>query len=44
MLKPWFDLEPDAELPGYGPIADLLGAPRARRASTLRDDLTLDVN
>lgn len=36
VLKPWFDLEPEAEIPGYGPIADLLArigmdgvAPRA---------------
>jgi 2-amino-4-hydroxy-6-hydroxymethyldihydropteridine diphosphokinase len=27
VLRPWADLAPDAELPGYGPIADLLAAP-----------------
>lgn len=43
VLKPWFDLEPDAELPGFGPIADLL-ANLGLDSITLRDDLTLDVN
>ena len=42
MLKPWFDLEPDAELPGYGPIAELL-AKTGVDGLTLREDLTLDV-
>lgn len=41
VLKPWFDLEPEAELPGYGPIADLL-AKTGLDGVTLRDDLTLD--
>ncbi|PZM97498.1 MAG: 2-amino-4-hydroxy-6-hydroxymethyldihydropteridine diphosphokinase [Actinobacteria bacterium] len=27
VLKPWADLEPDAELPGHGPIATLLARP-----------------
>lgn len=27
VLVPWSELEPDAELPGYGRIADLLAAP-----------------
>ena len=26
VLKPWFDLEPDASIPDFGPIADLLAA------------------
>ncbi len=43
VLKPWFDLEPDAELPGYGSVADLL-ANLGLDSVTLRDDLTLDVN
>lgn len=43
VLKPWFDLEPDAELPGVGPIADLL-AGLGLDSVTRRDDLTLDVN
>ncbi|WP_122816174.1 2-amino-4-hydroxy-6-hydroxymethyldihydropteridine diphosphokinase [Nocardioides pantholopis] len=43
VLKPWHDLEPDAVLPGVGPIADLL-----ERLGTdglvLREDLTLEVS
>lgn len=42
VLKPWFDLEPDAELPDAGPIADLL-ATIGVDSITLREDLTLDV-
>ena len=41
VLKPWHDLEPDAELPDHGPIADLL-AELGVDGLTLRDDLTLD--
>ncbi|WP_121253125.1 2-amino-4-hydroxy-6-hydroxymethyldihydropteridine diphosphokinase [Nocardioides ferulae] len=40
VLRPWFDLEPDAVLPEAGPIADVLaglGQDGVRR----RDDLTL---
>lgn len=43
VLKPWFDLEPDAELPGFGSVADLL-ANLGLDSVTLREDLTLDVN
>ncbi len=43
VLKPWFDLEPDAELPGYGSVADLL-ANLGLDSVTLREDLILDVN
>ncbi|MGA8847929.1 MAG: 2-amino-4-hydroxy-6-hydroxymethyldihydropteridine diphosphokinase [Nocardioides sp.] len=43
VLKPWFDLEPDAELPGFGSVADLL-ANLGLDSITLREDLTLDVN
>ncbi|WP_170981608.1 2-amino-4-hydroxy-6-hydroxymethyldihydropteridine diphosphokinase [Nocardioides dongxiaopingii] len=42
VLKPWYDLEPDAELPGHGPIAELL-AKTGVEGLTLREDLTLDV-
>jgi 2-amino-4-hydroxy-6-hydroxymethyldihydropteridine diphosphokinase len=42
VLKPWFDLEPDAELPGFGPIAELL-ARTGVDGLTLREDLALDV-
>jgi 2-amino-4-hydroxy-6-hydroxymethyldihydropteridine diphosphokinase len=43
VLKPWFDLEPDAELPDHGPIADLLGRV-GLDGVTVRDDLTLDLS
>lgn len=42
VLKPWYDLEPDAELPGHGPIAELL-AKTGVDDLTLREDLSLDV-
>ena len=42
VLKPWFDLEPDAELPDAGPIADLL-AGLGTEGLVHRDDLSLDV-
>jgi len=42
VLKPWFDLEPDAELPGFGPVSELLAATGVD-GLTLREDLTLDV-
>ena len=41
VLKPWFDLEPDAEIPGYGAIADLL-ARVGMDGVTPRADLVLD--
>jgi len=40
VLKPWFDLEPDAVIPDRGPIADLLAAV-GLDGVTLRDDLAL---
>jgi 2-amino-4-hydroxy-6-hydroxymethyldihydropteridine diphosphokinase len=27
VLRPWLDLDPDAVLPGHGPVAELLGRP-----------------
>ena len=42
VLRPWFDLEPTAELPGHGPIADLL-ARIGQDGVTLREDLTLEL-
>ncbi len=42
VLKPWFDLEPDAVFPGHGPIADLL-ADLGLDGIVVREDLTLDV-
>ena len=41
VLKPWFDLEPDAVLPDHGPIADLL-AGLGLDGVTPREDLTLE--
>ena len=42
VLQPWHDLEPDAELPDHGPIADLLAATNGSGVSR-RDDLVLEV-
>jgi 2-amino-4-hydroxy-6-hydroxymethyldihydropteridine diphosphokinase len=42
VLRPWYDLEPDAELPGVGLVADLLGKV-ADQELTRRDDLLLVV-
>jgi 2-amino-4-hydroxy-6-hydroxymethyldihydropteridine diphosphokinase len=42
VLKPWFDLEPDAELPGQGPISELL-AKVGVDGLVRRDDLELVV-
>lgn len=42
VLKPWFDVEPDAEFPDRGPIADLL-AELGLEGLTLREDLKLEI-
>jgi len=42
VLQPWYDLEPDAELPDHGPIADLL-AQVGTAGVTRRDDLELEL-
>lgn len=42
VLQPWFDLEPDASLPGNGSIADLLEK-TDRSGVTRRDDLSLEI-
>jgi 2-amino-4-hydroxy-6-hydroxymethyldihydropteridine diphosphokinase len=42
VLAPWFDLEPDAEIPGIGPIAELLEK-TGREGITRRDDLGLEL-
>lgn len=42
VLVPWFELEPDASIPGYGPIAELLEK-TGTDGVTKREDLTLDV-
>ncbi|MCL8026179.1 2-amino-4-hydroxy-6-hydroxymethyldihydropteridine diphosphokinase [Nocardioides bruguierae] len=42
VLKPWYDLEPDAVLPDAGPVADLL-ADLGTDGVTLREDITLEI-
>jgi 2-amino-4-hydroxy-6-hydroxymethyldihydropteridine diphosphokinase len=42
VLQPWFDVEPDAEIPDTGPVAELLEK-SDRGGITRRDDLTLQV-
>jgi 2-amino-4-hydroxy-6-hydroxymethyldihydropteridine diphosphokinase len=41
VLAPWRDVAPDADLPGYGPVADLLA--RADRAGIRRSAVMLTV-
>jgi 2-amino-4-hydroxy-6-hydroxymethyldihydropteridine diphosphokinase len=44
VLVPWLDIEPDAQLPGHGPVAGLLaGLPPAELAGVRRTELTLVV-
>ena len=40
VLAPWYDLDPEAQLPGHGPVADLLGT-LARQGVVPRQDLEL---
>jgi 2-amino-4-hydroxy-6-hydroxymethyldihydropteridine diphosphokinase len=42
VLQPWFDIEPDAEIPDAGPIAELLDK-CDRTGLTRRDDLALQL-
>lgn len=42
VLVPWFDLEPDAEIPGWGTVAELLEK-TGRDGVDRRDDLALEV-
>jgi 2-amino-4-hydroxy-6-hydroxymethyldihydropteridine diphosphokinase len=42
VLRPWLDVEPDAEFPDAGPIADLLEKTDESGISR-RDDLTLEI-
>jgi 2-amino-4-hydroxy-6-hydroxymethyldihydropteridine diphosphokinase len=42
VLVPWYDLEPDAELPGLGTVAELLEK-TGRDGVDRRDDLVLEV-
>jgi 2-amino-4-hydroxy-6-hydroxymethyldihydropteridine diphosphokinase len=43
VLRPWLDIDPDAVLPGRGPVAALLAAlgPDGEAGMRRRDDLTL---
>lgn len=43
VLRPWLDVDPDAVLPGHGPVADLLAAlgPDAEAGMRRRDDVGL---
>jgi 2-amino-4-hydroxy-6-hydroxymethyldihydropteridine diphosphokinase len=41
VLVPWFDIEPDAEIPGVAPIVELLEK-TGREGVTRRDDIELD--
>jgi 2-amino-4-hydroxy-6-hydroxymethyldihydropteridine diphosphokinase len=45
VLRPWLDVDPEAVLPGHGPVADLLAAlgPGAEDGMRRRDDLVLVV-
>jgi 2-amino-4-hydroxy-6-hydroxymethyldihydropteridine diphosphokinase len=42
VLQPWYDVEPDAEIPDAGPVAELLEK-TDRSGITRRDDLALQV-
>lgn len=43
VLRPWLDVDPDAVLPGHGPVAGLLAAlgPDAQDGMRRRDDVVL---
>ena len=43
VLRPWLDVDPDAVLPGHGPVAAVLAAlgPEAEAGLRRRDDLVL---
>ncbi len=43
VLVPWHDLEPEAQLPGWGPIAALLEALKPISGVDRRDDLSLQL-
>lgn len=42
VLRPWLDVEPDAEFPELGPVAELLEK-AGEDGMTRRDDLTLEI-
>ena len=43
VLRPWYDLEPDAVLPDHGPLAELIEKVADQQA-VRRDDLTLEAS
>lgn len=43
VLVPWLDLEPEAEIPGAGPIAELVEK-TGRQGVKLREDIELELN
>jgi 2-amino-4-hydroxy-6-hydroxymethyldihydropteridine diphosphokinase len=43
VLQPWYDIEPDAEIPDYGPVGELLEK-SDRSGLKKRDDLVLQVH
>jgi 2-amino-4-hydroxy-6-hydroxymethyldihydropteridine diphosphokinase len=43
VLVPWHDLEPDAEIPGAGPIAELVEK-TGREGVKLREDIELELH
>lgn len=43
VLVPWLDVEPDAEIPGVGPVADLVDS-LGREGVERRDDLELELH
>ncbi len=43
VLVPWLELEPDAEIPGAGPIAELVEK-AGREGVTLREDIELELH
>jgi 2-amino-4-hydroxy-6-hydroxymethyldihydropteridine diphosphokinase len=43
VLRPWLDLEPDAEIPGVGPVAELVEK-TGREGVKPREDIELEAN
>jgi 2-amino-4-hydroxy-6-hydroxymethyldihydropteridine diphosphokinase len=41
VLVPWLDVEPDAELPGQGPVSDLAARAAEEQSLSRRDDVSL---
>lgn len=43
VLVPWLDLEPDADMPGYGPVAELVEK-TGRDGVRVREDIVLELS